>query len=90
MPTVRIPTQLRKLTQGKEELTASGATIAELLDNLETEYAGLKNSICDQTGAVKRHVNVYKNDEDIRSLHDLETPLSADDEVSIIPAIAGG
>ena len=88
--TVRIPTPLRKLTEGKEEVAADGATVGAVLDALEGKYPGLKSRICDDQGNVRRFVNVYANDEDIRFLSNLRTELSDGDELSIIPAIAGG
>jgi len=90
MATVRIPSPLRKLTNGKEEVTASGATVGELLASLETQYPGIKERICDDTGKVRRFVNIFANDEDIRFLANLETPVKEADEISIVPAIAGG
>ena len=90
MATVRIPTPLRKLTNGKEEVSASGATVGELLASLETQFPGIKERICDDAGKVRRFVNIFTNDEDIRFLKNLETPVKESDEVSIVPAIAGG
>jgi molybdopterin converting factor small subunit len=90
MATVRIPTPLRKLTEGKEEVTASGATIAEVIASLEQSYPGIKARICDDKGDVRRFVNIFANEEDIRFLQNLDTPVSEKDEISIVPAIAGG
>ena len=90
MAIVRIPTPLRKLTDGKEEVTASGATIAEVITALEQSYPGIKARICDESGQVRRFVNIFTNDEDIRFLQNLDTPVSEKDEISIVPAIAGG
>ena len=90
MPTVRIPTPLRKITNGKEEVTATGATIGALIASLETQYPGIKERICDEKGQVRRFVNIFANDEDIRFLKNLETPVKETDEISIVPAIAGG
>ena len=90
MATVRIPTPLRKLTEGKEEVTAAGATVGELITNLDRAYPGIKARICDDAGQVRKFVNIFANDEDIRFLANLETPLKESDEVSIVPAIAGG
>ncbi len=90
MATVRIPTPLRRLTNGNAEVEADGGTIAELIDNLESNYEGLKKRICDENGTVRRFVNIYINDEDIRFLDNADTELEPDDVVSIIPAIAGG
>ena len=88
--TVRIPTPLRKLTDGHEEVPADGATVGEVLDALEGRYPGLKRRICDDAGNVRRFVNIYANDEDIRHLEALATAVVDGDELSIIPAIAGG
>lgn len=90
MATVRIPTPLRKLTAGKEEVAAAGATIGELITDLEKNYPGIKARICDDDGKVRRFVNIFANDEDIRFLDNLDTPVKDSDEVSIVPAIAGG
>jgi molybdopterin synthase sulfur carrier subunit len=90
MATVRIPTPLRKLTEGKEEVTAPGATIAEVIASLEKSYPGIKARICDEKGDVRRFVNIFANEEDIRFLQNLDTPVSDKDEISIVPAIAGG
>ena len=90
MATVRIPTPLRKLTDGKEEVAATGSTVGELLANLDKAYPGIRARICDDSGAVRKFVNIFANDEDIRFLQNLDTPLKDSDEVSIVPAIAGG
>jgi MoaD family protein len=90
MATVRIPTPLRKLTQGSEEVTAAGKTVGELIGDLEKKYPGIKERICDESGAVRRFVNIFVKDEDIRFLQNLDTPVKDSDEVSIVPAIAGG
>jgi molybdopterin converting factor small subunit len=90
MATVRIPTPLRKLTQGAEEVSASGKNVGELIADLEAKYPGIKERICDEKGAVRRFVNIFVKDEDIRFQQNLETPVGDNDEVSIVPAIAGG
>ncbi|MEI6715360.1 MAG: ubiquitin-like small modifier protein 1 [Verrucomicrobiota bacterium] len=90
MPTVRIPTPLRKLTNELEVVQASGATISEVLESLEKAFPGLKERICDDAGQVRRFVNVFVNDEDIRFLEESATPVKDTDEISIVPAIAGG
>ena len=90
MAIVRIPTPLRKLTGGAEEVQAPGKSVGELIGELEKQYPGIKERICDDTGAVRRFVNIFVKDEDIRFLQNLETPLGDKDEVSIVPAIAGG
>jgi molybdopterin synthase sulfur carrier subunit len=90
MAIVRIPTPLRKLTGGADEVQAPGKSVGELIGELEKKYPGIKERICDDTGAVRRFVNIFVKDEDIRFLQNLETPLGERDEVSIVPAIAGG
>jgi molybdopterin synthase sulfur carrier subunit len=90
MPKVRIPAPLRKLTGELELIEASGATISEVLAHLEKTFPGLKERICDESGQVRRFVNVFVNDEDIRFLEDISTPVKDSDEISIVPAIAGG
>lgn len=87
---VRIPTPLRKITQGKDEVEAEGANVTEVLADLEKNYPGLKERICEDDGTLRRFVNLYLNDEDIRFKENMETALSDGDELSIIPAIAGG
>ena len=90
MPIVRIPTPLRKLTNNQEEVTASGATLGAILEELNAIYPGLGERILDEQGAIRRFVNIFVNDEDVRFLQEKETPVSENDEVSIVPAIAGG
>lgn len=87
---VRIPTPLMKLTNNQSELSAEGETIADLLNSLESQYAGIKERICEENGAPRRFINIYLNEEDIRFLDGEKTALKDGDEVSIIPAIAGG
>jgi len=88
--TVRIPTPLQKLTQNQAEVKASGTTIKELIEDLEKNFPGIKERVCDETGKIRRFINIYVNEEDVRFLQRDETPLEDGDEVSIIPAIAGG
>jgi len=88
--TIRIPTPMRKLTNDQELVQATGANIDELIDDLEKSYPGIKERLCDETGSVRRFVNIFLNDEDIRFLEDKATAVKAGDEVSIVPAIAGG
>ncbi len=89
--TVRIPTPLRKLTGEQDTVTAEEAdTLAQLIDVLETMHPGLKERICDETGELRRFVNVYVDGEDVRFMSGLATELPADTEVSIVPAVAGG
>ena len=87
---VRIPTPLQKLTGDKPEVAAAGGTVSDLLQDLERQFPGLKERLCDPNGRLRRFVNVYVNEEDIRFLKQESTPLKDGDEVSIIPAIAGG
>ena len=90
MPTVRIPTPLRKLTNDLELVSAAGANVGEVLDNLDKAFPGLRERICDEEGNVRRFVNIFVNDEDIRFLEERATPVKDTDELSIVPAIAGG
>jgi len=88
--TVRIPTPLRKLTGGADEVTIEGANVGDIIENLEAEHPGLKERLCDDAGEIRRFVNVYVNDEDVRFMGGRATELKDGDEVSIVPAIAGG
>jgi molybdopterin synthase sulfur carrier subunit len=90
MPSVLIPTPLRKLTAELESVSAAGANIGELIDNLDKAYPGLKDRLCDEAGNVRRFVNIYVNGEDIRFLDEKGTAVKDNDEISIVPAIAGG
>ena len=91
MPTkVRIPTPLRKLTNNAELVEVNAATIGAAIDELQSRFPGIAERLVDEKGEVRRFVNVYVNEEDIRFLKNRETPLKDGDEVSIIPAIAGG
>jgi molybdopterin synthase sulfur carrier subunit len=87
---VRIPTPLRPLTKGLGEVESKGANVTEMIDNLEAAHPGLKDRLCDDKGDLRRFVNVYVNEEDIRFLKGKDTLLKDGDEVSIVPAIAGG
>jgi molybdopterin synthase sulfur carrier subunit len=91
MPTqVRIPTPLRKLTNNEEIVEVSAPTIGGAIAELQSRYPGIRDRLLDESGAVRRFVNVYLNEEDIRFLQNQETPIKDGDEISIIPAIAGG
>lgn len=90
MPNVRIPTPLRKYTQGLEVVSVAGDTVAAVLGALEEKCPGIRERICDDSGKVRRFVNVFVGEEDIRFLDNLATPVREGDEISIIPAIAGG
>jgi molybdopterin synthase sulfur carrier subunit len=87
---VLIPTPLQRLTQNQAEVMAEGSDIRELIGYLDRQFPGVKSRLCDEHGALRRFVNIYVNDEDIRFLKGEATPLQDGDEVSIIPAIAGG
>jgi molybdopterin synthase sulfur carrier subunit len=86
---VRIPTPLRTLTGGQDEVSADGRTVADLIENLEKKHPGIRDRLVDEKG-VRRFVNIYIGEEDIRFLDGLKTELKAGDAVSIVPAIAGG
>ena len=88
--TVRIPAPLQKLTQNQEKVEANGTNVKELIENLDTEFPGIRERICDENGKVRKFINIYVNEEDVRFLQQEKTPVKAGDEVSIIPAIAGG
>ena len=87
---VRIPTPLRKLTNNEEVVEVQAGTIGEVIAELQSRFPGIKERLVDDNGEVRRFVNVYVNEEDIRFLKNQQTPLKDGDEVSIIPAIAGG
>lgn len=91
MPTqVRIPTPLRKLTNNEEIVEVNAPTVRGAIAELQSRYPGIRERLLDESGAVRRFVNVYLNEEDIRFLQNQETPIKDGDEISIIPAIAGG
>ncbi len=87
--TVRVPTPLQRLTNGRGEVECSAKNIAELIDALEKDYPGMKERLSDG-GKVRRFINIYVNEEDIRFLNKEETTLKDGDTISIVPAIAGG
>ncbi|HWA65316.1 MAG TPA: ubiquitin-like small modifier protein 1 [Mycobacteriales bacterium] len=88
--TVRVPTILRSLTGGAAEVTAEGATLADVLDALEADHTGIRARVLDEDGKLRRFVNVYVNDDDVRFAEGLQTPTPDGASVSIIPAVAGG
>ena len=87
---VRIPTPLRKLTNNEELVEVTGSTVGEIIGELQTRYPGFQERLLDENGQIRRFVNIYVNEEDVRFLKNQDTPLQEGDEVSIIPAIAGG
>jgi molybdopterin synthase sulfur carrier subunit len=90
MATMFIPSSLRRYTAGQSKARVSGGTINDIIEDLERQYPGVKSRLCDDAGQIKRHVNVFVNDEEIRALQGPDTPVSDKDEVSIVPAMAGG
>jgi sulfur-carrier protein len=87
---VRVPTILRSYTGGESEVAAEGATVHDLLDSLDSSFPGIKGRIVDEQGQIRRFVNVYVGNDDVRFLDGLDTSLADDIQVSIIPAVAGG
>ena len=87
---VRIPTPLMKLTDNQSEVSAEGETISDIINNLENQFNGIKDRICEENGTPRRFINIYVNEEDIRFLEGEKTTVKDGDEISIIPAIAGG
>ena len=88
--TVRIPAQLRTLTGGAGELALSGSTVAEVLKDLDASHPGFADRLFDDTGGLRRFVNVFLDDEDVRFLQGLDTPVADGQTLSIVPAVAGG
>ena len=87
---LRVPTPLRALAGGSAELTVQGATVSEVLDSLERDHPGFHERLFDERGEIRRFVNIYVAGEDIRFLKGLDTPVTNGEEVSIVPAVAGG
>lgn len=90
MATIFLPTPLRRYTDGQSKVQVDGATLGELLQNLDTSYPGLKDRLFDENGDIKRFIQVFVNEEDVRGLQGASTPVGPRDEVSIVPAMAGG
>ena len=88
--TIRIPTTLRPLTAGAREVEVDGSTVGEALASLEASHPGFGSRILAESGALRRFVNVFVSDEDVRFLEGLDTPISAGGTVAIVPAVAGG
>jgi molybdopterin synthase sulfur carrier subunit len=87
---VKIPTPLRNLTNNQDLVSAQGGTLSEVVQALEGSFPGMRERILDDGGEIRRFVNVYVNGEDVRFLQGLSTPLGEGDEISIVPAVAGG
>ena len=87
---VNVPTPLRKLTNNQAEVEIQAGTVSEMVDNLDLAYQGIKEKLVDDAGQIRRYVNIYVNDEDIRFLNGADTQLNEGDSISIVPAIAGG
>ena len=90
MPSVRIPTPLRRLTGDKDEVMVDAKNIQDVVEKLESQFPGTRERLCDENGNLRRFINLYVNNEDIRFLEGMKTELKDSDVVSIIPAIAGG
>jgi molybdopterin synthase sulfur carrier subunit len=88
--TVKLPTILRKHAGNEAKVSAEGTTLSDILKNLESTYPGITKNVISEDGGLHRFINVYVNDEDVRYLGSLETPVSDGDTVSILPAVAGG
>ena len=88
--TIRIPAPLRSLTGNAQTVEGSGASVCDCIDDLEGRFPGVKERICDDSGELRRFINIYVNGEDIRFLSGLQTPVKDGDELSIVPAVAGG
>lgn len=88
--TVRLPTVLRPQANGQSTVSVAGSTVGEVVTGLVTDYPGLKSNLLDDAGSIRKFINVYLNDEDIRFLDKLETAVAEGDEVAILPAVAGG
>ena len=87
---IRIPSPLRRITGGQDRVEVEGSTLSETINGLENKFPGIKARLLDESGELKHFVNVYVNGEDVQFLQGLDTPITATDEVSIVPAVAGG
>jgi len=88
--TVRIPTPLRRVTDGQDKVSADGATLGEIIDSMESQFPGIKARICDDDGNLRNFVNVFVNGEDVRFMDGMSSATADGDEISIVPAVAGG
>ena len=87
---VRVPTPLRRLTNGQDKIEVTASTVSELIDQMENDFPGFKERLVDETGDIRYFVNLYLNGEDVRFLQGIETSTKPGDEISIVPAVAGG
>ena len=87
---VRIPTPLRRVTNGQDKVSVDGATLNEIVLSLNAQFPGIKERLCDEQGQLRNFVNIYVNGEDVRFLDGLDTAMKTGDEISIVPAVAGG
>ncbi len=88
--TVRIPTPLRRVTDGQDKVNTEGETLRQLIDSMESQYPGIKERLCDEDGNLRNFVNVFVNGEDVRFMDGIDSATGDGDEVSIVPAVAGG
>ena len=88
--TIRIPTPLRKVTNGADKITVQSGSIVEIIESLDKEFPGIKTRLCDDDNELRNFVNMYINGEDIRFLDGIKSSVNPGDEVSIVPAVAGG
>ena len=88
--TVRIPTPLRRVTDGQDKVNTEGATVREIIDSMENQFPGIKERLCDENGDLRNFVNVFVNGEDVRFLEGIDSAAGDGDEISIVPAVAGG
>jgi molybdopterin synthase sulfur carrier subunit len=87
---VRVPTPLRKFTAGQDEVAAAGESVKAVIEDLESRHPGMRDRLLDENGGLRRYVNVYLNGNDIRFLDQLDSKVTDGDDISIVPAIAGG
>ena len=88
--TVRIPTPLRRVTNGADKVDVNGSTLNEIISSLDGEHPGIRERLCDERGQLRNFVNIYVNGEDVRFLQGLDTATATGDDISIVPAVAGG
>ena len=88
--TVRIPTPLRRVTDGQDKVNTEGETVRQIIDSMESQFPGIKERLCDEGGDLRNFVNVFVNGEDVRFLDGIDSATGEGDEISIVPAVAGG